>query len=126
VPSAEDISFVQKKEDETNKVIMMLDANAEILKGLVDFYLGLMNNDDFTLKNDNKCKRAVDDFRLQLQGYCHDFKLHAARARTLGKITADRKNLVSLKIFRKLKSLTDVEYRFNNTFKRRQTSKWSS
>jgi hypothetical protein len=73
---------------------MMLDANADILESLAKFYQSLMTNDDFELRNNGRCKRSVADFVQQLQDYGHDFKMHAARAKTLGKITADRKNLV--------------------------------
>ncbi|KAH6661992.1 hypothetical protein B0J14DRAFT_611404 [Halenospora varia] len=94
IPSAEDISFVQKKEDETNKAIMMLEANADILGSLERFYRGLMANTDFELRRNAECKRAVSEFILQIQAFRHEFKMHSARAKTLGKITADRKNLV--------------------------------
>ena len=73
---------------------MMLDANADILQSLARFYEGLMKNNDFPLKGEDYCTRAVADFIQQLQDYYHDFRMHSARARTLGKITADRKNLV--------------------------------
>lgn len=85
---------MQSKEDETNKAIMMLDANLDIMQSLIKFYQGLMKNDDFELKDVERCKRAVSTFVQQLEDYGHDFKMNAARARTLGKITADRKNLV--------------------------------
>jgi hypothetical protein len=94
VPSPKDVSFVQKKQDETNKAIMMLDANAEILTSLSNFYERLMQNDNFELKDNNECKLAVADFLPQLQDFIHQFKMHAARATTLSKITADRKELV--------------------------------
>lgn len=73
----------------------MLEANADILQSLEKFYQNLMLNPDFDLKDDERCKVALADFLLQLQDFGHEFKMHAARAVTLGKITADRKNLVS-------------------------------
>ncbi|OIW32047.1 hypothetical protein CONLIGDRAFT_652875 [Coniochaeta ligniaria NRRL 30616] len=94
VPSSEDISFVQKKEDETNRVIMMLRANGGILESITTFYQELMQNHDFPLRNDPDCQRAIADFMVELRDYMHDFQLHVDRAQTLGKITADRKNLV--------------------------------
>lgn len=94
VPSSEDISFVQKKEDETNRVIMMLRANSDILESIGTFYKELMQNVDFPLKNESHCQRAVADFMVELRDYTHDFQLHVERAQTLGRITAARKNLV--------------------------------
>jgi hypothetical protein len=93
-PSDEDISFVQK-EDKTNKVIMMMDANANILDSLDKSYNALMNHEDFELKDNERCKKALADFSLQLRDFVHDFQMHASRPKTLGRITADRKNLVS-------------------------------
>jgi Mg2+ and Co2+ transporter CorA len=94
VPSSEDITFVQKKEDDTNKAIMMLRANAGILESIATFYQELMHNADFPLRTDAECQRAVADFLVDLRDDISDFKLHVDRAQTLGKITADRKNLV--------------------------------
>lgn len=73
----------------------MLEANADILNSLERFYRSLMRNTDFELRKDQECKRAVSEFVLQMQAFRHEFKMHSARAKTLGKITADRKNLVS-------------------------------
>lgn len=75
---------------------MMLDANADILESISKFYTNLIKNDDFELKTDLHCVKAVAKFVQQLDDYRHDFKMHASRAKTLGKITADRKNLVSI------------------------------
>ncbi|KAH8894395.1 hypothetical protein GQ53DRAFT_745072 [Thozetella sp. PMI_491] len=94
VPMLEDISFIQKREDETNKAIMMLHANADILKTVAAFYTDLMKKDDFDLGQNDAVKHAVAEFLLQLQDSVRDFEMQAKRAQTLGKITADRKNLV--------------------------------
>ncbi|CZT53096.1 uncharacterized protein RSE6_14535 [Rhynchosporium secalis] len=103
IPGADDISFIQKKEDETNKAIMMLNANAEILDSLEKFYTRLMKNAHFPLKDNDKSKVAIDDFSMQLQDYYHEFRMHASRAKTLGQITADRKTYM----FSELKFVSD-------------------
>ncbi|XMA09782.1 hypothetical protein WAI453_002573 [Rhynchosporium graminicola] len=84
IPGADHISFIQKKEDETNKAIMMLNANAEILDSLEKFYTRLMKNAHFPLKDNDKSKVAIDDFSMQLQDYYQEFRMHASRAKTLG------------------------------------------
>jgi hypothetical protein len=73
---------------------MMINANADILLSLARFYQDLMANEGFDLRDDLLCKRAVADFLVELQDCVHDFKMHSDRTATLGKITADRKNLV--------------------------------
>jgi hypothetical protein len=98
VPTTVDLLFVQLKEDLTNVAKMMLDSNARILESLERFYADLMKNDDFELRNDARCKRAVADFSIQIKDFIHDVKIQSDRASTLSRITADRKNLVCLLI----------------------------
>jgi len=74
----------------------MLEANGEVLESLHEFYTKLMTNVDFDLRNSDVCRRALSSFRSQLRDSIHDFKMHTARAKTLSKMTADRKNLVRI------------------------------
>ncbi|KAH7419606.1 hypothetical protein BKA64DRAFT_651264 [Cadophora sp. MPI-SDFR-AT-0126] len=115
VPSPDDISFIQKKEDETNKAIMMLNANADILESLEKFYSRLMKNAHFPLRGDEDCKVAIEDFSMQLQDFRQEFTMHASRAKTLGQITADRKNLVQQHLqahtTKQMKTLTEQAQR---------------
>lgn len=86
---------MQVKEDLANKALMMLEANHSILETLDKFYCDLMKNEEFELRTVDVCKRAAAEFSMQLKDYIHDAKMNADRARTLLKITADRKSLVS-------------------------------
>jgi len=97
-PDTFDLIFVQVKEDDANKALMLLDANAEIFTSLQKYYRSLMQNADFDLRSSEACKRATDDFLLQLGDYTHDMKMLSDRAKTLAKITADRKNLVQQRL----------------------------
>lgn len=102
-PDADNFLFVQKKEDDTNKAMMMLDANVSILESIHSFYQGLMDvnnpNTNFDpLRHSSACRDALADFALQMREFTHDFRMHGARARTLAKITADRKDLVQQKL----------------------------
>ncbi|KAL2075032.1 hypothetical protein VTL71DRAFT_8812 [Oculimacula yallundae] len=115
IPGADDISFIQKKEDETNKGIMMLNANADILEMLERFYARLMRNPNFPLKDNESCKIAIEEFFTQIQDFRQEFKMHASRAKTLGQITADRKNLVQQHLqahtTKQMKALTEQAQR---------------
>jgi hypothetical protein len=94
VPSSDDLSFVQKKEDETNKAMMMMMANAQILESLTSFYSDLIENSNFPLAKNLACQAAVAELTIELRDLVHEFERDVVRARTLGKITADRKMLV--------------------------------
>ena len=85
---------MQIKEDITNKAVMTLNANAKVLESLDSFYDGLMKNEDFALRNDPGCKRAVADFQIQLRDVISDTIMYSERAKTLREITSARKNLV--------------------------------
>ena len=83
-------------EERANKASMTLDANVKVLQSLAGFYTNLMANPNFELKDRPACKSAVADFLIQLQDYIYDTQMFSERAVTLSKITADRKNLVSI------------------------------
>ncbi|KAJ2898552.1 hypothetical protein MKZ38_003843 [Zalerion maritima] len=95
IPNEEDLAFVQAREDEMNKTLMMVESNVQILLSLQKFYSKLASNPRFSLAHQNQdCQDALADFDMQLDDYIQDFRMHAARARTLSKITADRKGPV--------------------------------
>lgn len=75
---------------------MTLDANAKVLESLNCFYASLAKNEDFELRTNSTCRRAIADFSVQLRDFIYDTKMFSDRANTLAKITADRKSLVSL------------------------------
>lgn len=94
-PTTFDLTYVQTLEDKINKAVMTLDANAKVLESLNCFYAGLLQNEDFELKDNKTCRRATADFKIQLRDFIYDTKMFSDRASTLAKITADRKSLVS-------------------------------
>ncbi|KAK6072121.1 hypothetical protein SCUP234_09391 [Seiridium cupressi] len=93
-PREFDLINVQIMEDKTNRAAMTLTANAKVLESLADFYEGLMQNDNFELRDELDCKTAIADFLVQLRDYIYDMNMFSERAHLLAKITADRKTLV--------------------------------
>jgi len=55
-----------------------------------------MENKDFELYSNDRCKRAVAELSAQLRLFINETQMHCERARTLGKIMADRKTLVCI------------------------------
>jgi hypothetical protein len=89
----EDLQLVQDWEDMTHEAIMILEANADIIKSLRDFYERLAKNIDFTLGATSK--EHIAEFGTQLNDMSYDLRMQIARAKLLAQVTADRKTLVS-------------------------------
>jgi hypothetical protein len=97
---------VQTREDITNTTAMNLDANARILRSVESFYSNLMKITEFELYSSLRCQRAVAELSAQLRIFINETEMHCARAKTLGKIMADRKALVrTLNSISSMKSL---------------------
>jgi hypothetical protein len=84
--------MVQHREDKINEAIMVLEANADVLTSLRDYYKRLLEHKYFDLKT--TCHQDIEEFATQLDDMLYDSKMQVARAKILVKITEDRKNLV--------------------------------
>ncbi|KAF2469602.1 uncharacterized protein BDR25DRAFT_228622 [Lindgomyces ingoldianus] len=89
-----DLQLVQIYEDKVSEVIMILEANNDIMKSLSNFYDGLLKNDAFddVLKRD--CREDIRDLVAQIGDMIYEANMQIRRAKLLVKITADRKGLV--------------------------------
>lgn len=92
--SPDELQRVQDYEDKTNEAVMLLEANADILISLREYYERLAKNTDFTVGGTSS--GDVVDFAIQLKDMGYDLKMQIARGKLLAKITADRKTLVSI------------------------------
>lgn len=90
----DDLQRVQGYEDDTNEVIMILEANVEILTSLREFYERLVRNKDFTIEGDSS--EDVIGFAIKVNDMIYDLRMQIARAKLLAKLTADSKNLVCI------------------------------
>lgn len=88
------IQDLQWFQDSTNEVIMVLESNIDIFSSLVKFYQGLANNAHFPLST--ICAEDVASFLYQMEDMTSELRLQISRARTLLKVSNDRKELVSL------------------------------
>lgn len=88
-----DLLQVQRSEEKANNVIMMLEANTEVLQSLEAFYKRLDKNEDFSTVEEVKFDLA--SFQARLHDMISDSKLQITRARLLVQITSNRKALVT-------------------------------
>jgi hypothetical protein len=107
---------------------MLLEANADILTSLREYYERLVNNKDFTVGGTSS--EDVVDFAIQLKDMGYDLKMQIARGKLLAKVTADRKTLVSLYNYSTNPNLmlyniqVLIYSRFCSTYRARQRRKW--
>ncbi|CAN9426644.1 unnamed protein product [Alternaria alternata] len=89
-----DLQHLQHWQDKTNEVVMVLQANAKVLRSLRKFYSDLIVRKDFPLALRNACEDELIAFFSQLDSIIDDFEMQIARARLLVNIISDRKELV--------------------------------
>ncbi|KAJ9151304.1 Fungal specific transcription factor domain-containing protein [Pleurostoma richardsiae] len=88
------VGSVQEYEDMTNDALMALESNVEIMNSLQSFYSELVADEDFPTAWRVPCKKAVRLFTSQVNELMYDTRMHAARAKVLSKIIADRKTVL--------------------------------
>ncbi|KAL8652195.1 MAG: hypothetical protein Q9210_002830 [Variospora velana] len=91
-----DLQTLQNYQDKMNEIIMILEANNDVLASLRDFYKAMHEDSTFTLGN--ACCEELTLFAKQIDELKHDSAMQVSRARLLVQITSDRKNLVSWRI----------------------------
>jgi Mg2+ and Co2+ transporter CorA len=89
-----DIQDLQHWQDKTNEAVMVLEANAKILKSLRKFYSDLTVRSGFPDTLRNSCEDDLHTFLYQLNEISNDFDMQIARAKLLVNIIHDRKELV--------------------------------
>ncbi|OCK89415.1 uncharacterized protein K441DRAFT_644795 [Cenococcum geophilum 1.58] len=88
----DDLQAVQDYEDKTNEVVMVLEANMDVLISLRKFYENLLKNKNFDLKE--ACEEDILQFATQVNNMIYDSRMQIARAKLLVQIIDDRKNLI--------------------------------
>ncbi|KAF1942092.1 hypothetical protein EJ02DRAFT_184411 [Clathrospora elynae] len=88
------IQDLQHWQDKANEAIMVLEANAKILKSLRKFYVDLIARKDFPRTLRSACEDDLDVFFTQLDEITSDFDMQIGRAKLLANIISDRKELV--------------------------------
>jgi Mg2+ and Co2+ transporter CorA len=89
-----DIQDLQYWQDKTNEAVMVLEANAKILRTLHKFYSNLIVRSDFPDTLKTSCEDQLYSFFSQLDEISGDFDMQLARAKLLVNIISDRKQLV--------------------------------
>jgi hypothetical protein len=88
------IQDLQRWEDRTNEVTMILEANLDVLSSLRGFYKNLGQNEDVDLTLRTECRGDISTFIALMDDMSHDFNMQIKRSKLLVKITNDRKELV--------------------------------
>ncbi|KAF2811554.1 uncharacterized protein BDZ99DRAFT_414029 [Mytilinidion resinicola] len=88
------IQDLQQWEDKTNEVIMVLEANVEVMRSLRDFYTAIFKKRDFPNALKDECMDDLHGFAAQIDSMIYDLRMQIARAVLFVKITNDRKELV--------------------------------
>lgn len=94
--TSEDLQLVQVYEDKVSEVILILEANNEVMQSLAGFYINLMTNADLDLALRKQCADDVREFAAQIKDMIYDSNMQIRRAKLLVKLTADRKALVCI------------------------------
>lgn len=93
---SKDLQLVQSYEDQVNEVIMILEANNDIMQSLSGFYSNLMRSNDIDTTLKDNCDGDVGEFAAQIADMMYDANMQIRRAKLLVKVTADRKALVCI------------------------------
>jgi len=89
-----DVRRMQIWEEQASEAVVILEGNVEILVSLQQFYRELAKDDRFPFRD--SCAGEINDFANNFDTFVSDMKNNISRARALTKITADRKELVSI------------------------------
>jgi hypothetical protein len=89
-----EIQDMQNWQDKANEAVMVLEANAKILRTLGNFYTNLVAREDFPDTLKTSCEDHLYAFFSQLDEITSEFDMQIARAKLLVNITSDRKQLI--------------------------------
>jgi Mg2+ and Co2+ transporter CorA len=89
-----EIQDLQGWQDKANEAVMVLEANANILRSLRKFYFNLVSRKDFPDTLKASCEDHLYAFFSQLDEITSEFDMQLARAKLLVNITSDRKQLI--------------------------------
>ncbi|KAJ4356763.1 uncharacterized protein N0V89_004799 [Didymosphaeria variabile] len=111
--SPESLQDVQFFEEKATNAAMVLDANIEVMTSLRNFYVKLLENNDFDMRD--QCADTVDLFKQQITDMMHTFTGYKRRLQLLTDVTENRKNLLLQKLqshaTKKMEDLTTMSYR---------------
>jgi hypothetical protein len=89
-----DIWRLQRWEELVSEAVVVLEGNVEVLSSLRQFYLHLLQCQDFPQQQ--SCADEIREFANQVETMMNDCRINIARAKALVKTTTDRKELVRL------------------------------
>jgi hypothetical protein len=93
--SFSDLQHVQYIEDKANELLLILDANTHVLTELSKYYQSIVSPGNLPDELLSTSKPANARFERRIASVCNDLQMQHSRAKTLLKLLADRKSLVS-------------------------------
>ncbi|KFY94147.1 hypothetical protein V500_03400 [Pseudogymnoascus sp. VKM F-4518 (FW-2643)] len=90
--SHDDFQNIQVYEDRASHVAMILEANSYVLESLRTYYMGLLGNSDFTIRD--LCREEIVSFCSQIDNMIQNSRMEIARAKVLIQIASARRDLV--------------------------------
>jgi hypothetical protein len=119
-----DLQIAQFLEDKVNETMMVIESNLEVLTKLSKYYEGLVNNDEFPLRQ--TCANDIRAFATQVSDMIYDLKVQVRRAKLLVRTTSDRKTLVCSFAVMYWQVKPTKSSRSCSIFKARQPIRWKT
>lgn len=88
----DELITLQGKSDKITEVVMVMEANVNVLTSIRKYYERLLKNKDFTLNA--TCAESIGIFATQIDEMIYDIEMQISRAKVLAQVTADRKTIV--------------------------------
>ena len=88
----DNLTKLQGKSDKITEVIMVMQANVDVLTSVRKYYEKLLKNKDFPLAT--VCEEDVDVFVTQIDEIMYDIEMQISRTKVLAQVTSDRKTVV--------------------------------
>jgi len=98
-PDALDLSDLQRVqwiEDKANEALLVLESNMSVLSELNQHYESLMGCEHWDHDINRECRGEISRFHSRITGILSDLQMEVARTKTLIRLIADRKAMVSL------------------------------
>jgi len=101
-----DIQRIQLMKEEVSQATFLLESNADVMTALREYYVKLLENEDFPLRID--CRKDIQNFAVDMESNIIRIKMQMRRLGLLAEIINDRKNLVRSRVIQAANDISDV------------------
>jgi len=100
-----DIQRIQLMKEEVSQATFLLESNADVMTALREYYVKLLENEDFPLRID--CRKDIQNFAVDMESNSIWIKMQMRRLGLLAEIINDRKNLVRSRVIQAANDMSD-------------------